>query len=81
MSLHVGTMGWSYDFWAGNLYPLNTKQEEFLSKYSKQFSNVEIDSTFYRTPSAAQLRNGRIRLELTLSSQLSSTDLLHMKRC
>jgi uncharacterized protein YecE (DUF72 family) len=44
-------MGWSYAFWIGNFYPPETKQEEFLHEYSKHFSAVEVDSTFYRTPS------------------------------
>jgi uncharacterized protein YecE (DUF72 family) len=48
-------MGWSYDFWIGNFYPPNTKHEEFLSEYSKHFSTVEIDSTFYRTPSPSTI--------------------------
>lgn len=47
---HIGTMGWSYDFWVGNFYPPDTQPQDFLRKYSKHFSTVEIDSTFYRIP-------------------------------
>lgn len=47
---HIGTMGWSYDFWVGNFYPPDTKPQDFLVEYSKHFSSVEIDSTFYRIP-------------------------------
>ena len=49
--LHIGTMGWSYDFWIGKLYPEGTASKDFLSEYSKHFNSVEIDSTFYRIPS------------------------------
>ena len=49
--LHIGTMGWSYDFWVGKLYPEGTASKDFLSEYSKHFNTVEIDSTFYRIPS------------------------------
>jgi uncharacterized protein YecE (DUF72 family) len=49
--LHIGTMGWSYDFWVGKLYPEGTTSKGFLSEYSKHFNTVEIDSTFYRIPS------------------------------
>jgi uncharacterized protein YecE (DUF72 family) len=49
--LHIGTMGWSYDFWVGKLYPEGTAPKDFLSEYSKHFNTVEIDSTFYRIPS------------------------------
>jgi uncharacterized protein YecE (DUF72 family) len=45
--LHIGTMGWSYDFWVGKLYPEGTASKDFLSEYSKHFNTVEIDSTFY----------------------------------
>ena len=50
MTLHVGTMGWSYGFWKGNFYPENLSPKEFLSYYAKQFGTVEVDSTFYRIP-------------------------------
>ena len=49
--IHVGSMGWSYDFWKGNFYPKNLASNEFLSYYSRQFDTVEVDSTFYRIPS------------------------------
>jgi uncharacterized protein YecE (DUF72 family) len=47
--LHVGTMGWSYDFWKGNFYPEGAKN--LLTEYAKNFGTVEIDNTFYRIPS------------------------------
>ena len=47
---HIGTMGWSYRFWTGNLYPEDHKPDEFLSDYSRHFDTVEVDSTFYRIP-------------------------------
>lgn len=49
-NLHVGTMGWSYDFWKGNFYPENLCSSQFLSYYSSKFDTVEVDSTFYRIP-------------------------------
>jgi uncharacterized protein YecE (DUF72 family) len=50
MRLHVGTMGWSYDFWKGNFYPELLAPKQFLAYYAKQFGTVEVDSTFYRIP-------------------------------
>jgi uncharacterized protein YecE (DUF72 family) len=47
--LHVGTMGWSYDFWKGNFYPENP--QNLLTEYANNFDSVEIDNTFYRIPS------------------------------
>lgn len=47
--IHIGTMGWSYDFWIGNLYPAGT--QDLLAEYAKNFDTVEINNTFYRIPS------------------------------
>jgi uncharacterized protein YecE (DUF72 family) len=49
--VHIGTMGWSYDFWTSNFYPKDAKPESFLSEYAKHFLTVEVDNTFYRIPS------------------------------
>lgn len=49
--VHIGTMGWSYDFWKENFYPENLTSKEFLAYYARQFNTVEVDSTFYRIPS------------------------------
>jgi uncharacterized protein YecE (DUF72 family) len=43
-------MGWSYNFWKGNFYPETLASKEFLAYYAKQFTTVEINSTFYRIP-------------------------------
>lgn len=60
-SLHVGTMGWSYNFWVGKLYSEGTKPDEFLAEYSKHFQTVEVDNTFYRIPSVATVVNWRVQ--------------------
>jgi uncharacterized protein YecE (DUF72 family) len=48
--LHLGTIGWSYNFWKGNFYPKKTLSKDYLAYYSQQFNTVEVDSTFYRIP-------------------------------
>ena len=52
MSTRIGCSGWSYDDWVGPFYPANTKPDEYLKLYSRIFDTVELDSTFYRVPSA-----------------------------
>ncbi|MCE8429566.1 MAG: DUF72 domain-containing protein [Candidatus Methanoperedens sp.] len=47
--IHIGTMGWSYDFWIGNFYPGGS--ENLLTEYAKHFNTVEINNTFYGIPS------------------------------
>jgi uncharacterized protein YecE (DUF72 family) len=49
-NVHVGTMGWSYDFWKGRFYPENLQSNELLTYYSSKFDTVEVDNTFYRIP-------------------------------
>jgi uncharacterized protein YecE (DUF72 family) len=47
----VGTSGWSYDHWVGSFYPEHTAPAKRLAFYSTRLPTVEIDATFYRTPS------------------------------
>ena len=51
-NVHVGTTGFSCHDWLGNLYPQFCPPADFLRCYSMTFSTVELDSTFYRIPSA-----------------------------
>jgi len=53
--IHIGTMGWSYNFWISNFYLSRTKPENFLEEYSKHFDTVEVNSSFYRIPSISTL--------------------------
>jgi uncharacterized protein YecE (DUF72 family) len=49
-NLHVGTMGWSYNFWKGVFYPEKLPSKQFLHYYASKLNSVEVDSTFYRMP-------------------------------
>lgn len=51
VDFYIGTMGFSYRDWAGPFYPPGLPVSEFLSYYNRIFNAVEIDSTFYGTPS------------------------------
>lgn len=51
--VRVGTCGYSYKDWVGPFYPAGMKAREMLEFYAQAFSAVEIDSTYYRVPSAA----------------------------
>ncbi len=48
--LHIGTSGWSYQHWCGRFYPETQKSAQFLEYYATQFSCVELNASFYRTP-------------------------------
>ena len=55
--LHLGTSSFSHESWVGPFYPPGTKPGDFLGAYARRFDTVEIDATFYRIPSAAQVRS------------------------
>ena len=59
MDLRLGTCGWSFADWKGTFYPPGTKDE--LAYYASQFDAVEIDSTYYRVPSAKSVDAWRER--------------------
>ncbi len=47
---YIGTSGWSYYSFKVYLYPQDSKPRQWLSIYAKHFNSVEINATFYRTP-------------------------------
>ena len=54
--IRLGTSAFTAAGWPGSFYPAKLKPAEYLSFYATQFDTVEIDSTFYRTPSASTVR-------------------------
>jgi uncharacterized protein YecE (DUF72 family) len=55
-SLYIGTSAFTAAGWEGSFYPEGTKPADYLSYYATRFNSVEIDSTFYRTPTEATVR-------------------------
>jgi len=50
-TLHIGTVGFSYETWANGLfYPSNLPRSEWLAYYSQHFSCVEIAHSFSKVP-------------------------------
>jgi uncharacterized protein YecE (DUF72 family) len=49
--IYIGTSGWSYDGWRGPFYPPDVPRKHWLAWYATKFPTVEINSSFYRTPS------------------------------
>jgi len=48
--LYVGTSGFSYEHWKGVFYPEGLPASKRLEFFSRQFTTVEINNTFYRMP-------------------------------
>jgi uncharacterized protein YecE (DUF72 family) len=53
--ISIGTCGWSYPEWKGNFYPGGVQTADFLTAYARRFPVVEVDSTFYRSPTPAMV--------------------------
>jgi uncharacterized protein YecE (DUF72 family) len=49
----LGTSSFTAAGWQGSFYPIGMRSKDFLSYYASQFQTVEIDSTFYGTPTAS----------------------------
>jgi hypothetical protein len=49
--LRIGTSAFTANGWQGSFYPSGMKPRDYLTYYATKFNIVEIDSTFYRTPS------------------------------
>jgi uncharacterized protein YecE (DUF72 family) len=52
----IGCSGWSYADWAGPFYPEGLPAADYLEYYADRFAAVEVDSTFYRPPTARMVR-------------------------
>jgi uncharacterized protein YecE (DUF72 family) len=53
LAVFFGTCGWSYQEWVGAFYPNNRVAK--LPFYARVFDSVEVDSSFYRTPSKSMV--------------------------
>lgn len=60
-SLRVGTSSFASADWVGVFYPPGTRPEGYLPSYAERFDTVEIDSSFYGTPTPKQVENWRAR--------------------
>jgi uncharacterized protein YecE (DUF72 family) len=56
---YIGTSGWHYDHWRGGFYHKGLAKSRWLEFYSKHFSTVELNNSFYRLPSENAFINWR----------------------
>lgn len=50
MNFRLGCAVWAYPGWLGTLFPPGSRSRDFLSLYSRRFSTVEGNTTFYAIP-------------------------------
>ena len=51
--IHLGTSAFTAAGWEGSFYPVGMKPADYLRYYATKFDTVEVDSTYYGTPTAA----------------------------
>ena len=59
VTIHIGTSGWSYDHWHGELYPHGSAVGDRLGHYVRRFSTAELNASFYRWPRGASFARWR----------------------
>lgn len=62
MTVRIGTSGWSYNHWAGVLYPPGLPAARRLARYAEVFDTVELNASFYRWPRDATFEGWRDQL-------------------
>ncbi len=79
--IHIGTSGWFYEHWIQTFYPNKLPAEERLTFYSRYFSCVEINSTFYHLPSEQAVKNWAARTPSDFVFAIkASRYITHLKR-
>lgn len=59
--VYLGTSSWTGAGWETAFYPPGSKAADYLPFYATKFNSVEIDSTFYRIPTAKTVQQWRDR--------------------
>jgi uncharacterized protein YecE (DUF72 family) len=58
----VGCAKWGRPDWVGKIYPPKTKAADFLEHYAKYFNCIELNATFYRMPTKAQIKTWKSKV-------------------
>ncbi len=79
--IRIGTSGWQYRHWLGPLYPPETRAAGMLPFYVTRFDTVEVNSSFYRLPTAEVFETWRDATPAGFSFAIKGSRFLtHMKK-
>ncbi|QXE91828.1 DUF72 domain-containing protein [Geomonas subterranea] len=79
--LYLGCSGFSYNHWRGNFYPAELPAKRWFEYYRSVFNTVELNVTFYRTPSAEIFKHWHDESEQDFSFAVKgSRYITHIKR-
>lgn len=81
MTAYVGTSGFSYPKWKGRFYPAKLPAKQMLGFYAGRFRAVEINSSFYKLPTAAALEEWAAQVPADFRFALKAPQrITHIKR-
>lgn len=77
----VGCAKWGRPDWVGKIYPPKTKATDFLEHYARHFQSIELNATFYRMPTKAQVKGWKSKVGPTFKFCPKFVDkITHLKR-
>ena len=85
MHYWIGTSGYNYPEWKGTFYPAKHPANRMLVYYAQHFASVEINYTFYRTPTPKVLEGWKHdtpeRFRITLKAPKRITHDARLRDC
>lgn len=60
--MYLGCAKWGRPDWVGKIYPPKTKAGNFLDHYAQHFNCIELNATFYRMPTKAQIKGWKAKV-------------------
>jgi uncharacterized protein YecE (DUF72 family) len=58
-AIRIGCSGWNYRHWRGAFYPEKLPQKRWFEHYAATFATVELNTSFYRLPTAETFEKWR----------------------
>lgn len=82
---YVGCAKWGRKEWVNMIYPVKTKEANFLDEYVKHFNAIELNAVFYSLPKPEQIRKWKEKAALNSSNGFLfcpkfSQSISHLKR-
>ncbi|MHA4896253.1 DUF72 domain-containing protein [Pedobacter sp. PWIIR3] len=61
--IRVGCARWGSKEWLGKLYPIRTKESNFITEYARHFNSIELNAAFYSIPTKHYVQKWRRKFE------------------
>ena len=79
--MRIGTSGYVYKDWRGTVYPAGLPVRAWLGHYAEHFDTLELNSAFYRLPTAAAYDGWRAQVPSDFVFAVKASRFLtHMKK-